>query len=53
MKLIVDPDGDLRFSLTSSLTATQRAALRLHVCDTDYDFSSATHNSTSLYLLLG
>ena len=40
-------DGDIRFGLTSNLTATQMAALRLHVCDTDYDFSSATHNSTS------
>ena len=39
-------DGNLRFSLTSSLTAAQRAVLRLHVCDTDYDFSSATHNSS-------
>ena len=45
--LIVDPDGDVRFSLTSSLAATQRAALRLHVCGTGYyDFSGATLNTS-------
>ena len=40
--------GDLEFSLTDTedlLTTAERAALRLHVCDTAYDFSAATHNS--------
>ena len=38
-------DSDLQFSLTSSgaLTAAEVAALRLHVCDTGYDFSSASY----------
>ena len=42
-------DGDLQFGLTSDLTAAEVAALRLHVCDTTYDFSAANHvasNST-------
>ena len=33
--------GDLEFELTSTLTAAEVAALRLHVCDTAYDFSDA------------
>ena len=35
--------GDLLFNLASTtpLTATERAALRLHVCDEDLDFSDA------------
>ena len=40
-------DGDLTFSLTSSLTTTEVAALRLHVCDTPYNFSDASHGSTA------
>ena len=36
--------GDLLFSLTSDLSATEVAALRLHVCDTAYDFSAADHD---------
>ena len=36
-------DGDLQFGLTSDLTAAEVAALRLHVCDTAYDFSAANH----------
>ena len=39
-------DGDLFFGLTSSsLTAAEVAALRVHVCDTGYDFSDTTHDS--------
>ena len=36
--------GDLQISLKDrrSLTAEERAALRLHVCDTPYDFSATT-----------
>ena len=35
-------DGDLRFGLKSAdLTTTQKTALRLHLCDTAYDFSTA------------
>ncbi len=36
--------GALRFSTSSGfpLSAAHRAALRLHVCDVDYDFSAAT-----------
>ena len=34
-------DGDLQFGLTRDLTAAEVAALRLHVCDTTYDFSAA------------
>ena len=41
-------DGDLVFSLTSSLTTAEVAALRLHVCDTPYDLSSNDiYNSTA------
>ena len=40
-------DGDLQFGLTSDLTAAEVAALRLHVCDTTYDFSAATHDATN------
>ena len=38
------PKGNLIINLDSghALTATERAALRLHVCGTDYDFSAAT-----------
>ena len=48
----VDAFGvEIRFSLTSSLTNTEVAALRLHICDTSYDFSDATHASlTSTYV---
>ena len=45
-------DGDLQFGLTSDLTAAEVAALRLHVCDTTYDFSAANHlasNSTYIW----
>ena len=37
--------GNLRFSLTSSLTSQEKAALRLHVCDTAYDFDDASDPS--------
>ena len=37
-------DGDLRLTLTSSLSDAETDALRLHVCDTPYDFSAATSN---------
>ena len=41
--LSVVTNGDLLFNLASTtpLTATERAALRLHVCDEDLDFSDA------------
>ena len=35
--------GELDFRLTSALTAAEVAALRLHVCDTAYDFSDADY----------
>ena len=39
-----------QFTLTSDLTSAEVAALKLHVCDTGYDFADATHNSsTHLY----
>ena len=39
--------GDLWFSLASSrLTTAEEAALRLHVCDTAYDFGDATYTAT-------
>ena len=42
---------DIRFGLTSSLMDTEVAALRLHICDTSYDFSDTTHIShTSTYV---
>ena len=37
--------NDLVFSLMSDLTAAELAALKLHVCDTTYDFSAADHIS--------
>ena len=39
-------DGDLGFTLTSRLTAAEKDALRLHVCDTAYDFSAAVRNGS-------
>ena len=39
-------EGDLRFSLTSSLMDREKAALRLHVCDTAYDFDDASNSSS-------
>ena len=38
-------NGDFLFSPTSRLTAAEKAALRLHVCDTPYDFSDAALSS--------
>ena len=35
-------DGALEVTLDSALTATEQAALRLHVCDEAYEFSAAT-----------
>ena len=48
---IADEVTDIfQFTLTSSLTSTEVAALKLHVCETGYDFADATHNSsTHLY----
>ncbi len=40
-------DGNLEFNLASNLTATEQAALKLHVCDTAYDFSAATGPGTA------
>ena len=34
--------GDLTFSLTSDLTAKEKAALHLHVCNSVYNFSAAS-----------
>ena len=44
-------DGDLSFNLTSHrLTDAEVDALRVHVCDTPYDFSDAVrHRSNNLY----
>ena len=43
---ITTRDGDLRFSLPNQqLTSAEVAALKLHVCDTAYDFSSAIYES--------
>ena len=40
--------GDIEFGLKDSgLTTAETAALRLHVCDTTYDFSAATLSSTT------
>ena len=43
--LSVNTTGDLTFNVTggTKLTATERAALRLHVCDEDLDFSVAVN----------
>ena len=49
--ILVGLRGRLVFSLdgnTGSLTATETAALRLHVCDEDYDFSTATTVSVDI-----
>ena len=40
-------DGDLEFRQDNDLRAEEVAALRLHVCDTYYDFSAANYNSTT------
>ena len=49
--LAVPPSGNLHFSLEgfSALTSKEVGALRLHVCDGDYDFitSSESENTTS------
>ena len=37
--------GNLAFFANDGLTTTEVAALRLHVCDTPYDFSAASHGS--------
>ena len=44
--ITVSLSGSLHFSLDgfSFLTATETAALRLHVCDGDYDFSTANNS---------
>ena len=40
----------MSFSLTSNLTDTEVAALKLHVCDVGYDFADATkHEPASTY----
>ena len=39
--------GLMSFSLTSNLTDTEVAALKLHVCDVGYDFADATTNETT------
>ena len=39
--------GDLKFILNEALRAEEMAALRLHVCDTPYDFSAAVGTSGS------
>ena len=49
--IAVPPSGNLHFSLEgfSALTSKEGGALRLHVCDGDYDFiaSSASENTTT------
>ena len=40
-----EQDNVITFSLASNLTAAEVAALRLHVCDTAYDFSEANQSS--------
>ena len=49
--IAVPPSGSLHFSLEgfSALTSKEVGALRLHVCDGDYDFitSSASENTTT------
>ena len=39
--------GQIAFSLTSNLTDTEVAALKLHVCDGGYDFADATTNEAA------
>ena len=40
--------GDMQFGLKdSALTTAERAALKLHVCDAAFDFSAATHDSST------
>ena len=44
-------DGDLAFSLTNDLDQFDLLDLRLHVCDTAYDFSTAMHlESANTYM---
>ena len=42
-------DGDLQFTLNDNLTDAEVDALRLHVCDTPYDFSAASTSSGSFF----
>ena len=42
----VATSGEHQLGLTSSLTTAEVAALKLHVCDTSYDFADATHTSS-------
>ena len=35
-------DGDIQFYLNGNLTAAEKTALKLHVCDAAFDFSAAT-----------
>ena len=43
--------GDASFGLTSNLTDAEVAALRLHICETGYEFSDASHvSATSSYV---
>ena len=42
----VATSGELQLGLMSSLTTAEVAALKLHVCDTSYDFADATHTSS-------
>ena len=42
-------DGDLVFSLSiDDLRSAQKAALKLHVCDTGYDFADASYDNVKL-----
>ena len=41
--------GDIRFGFRSDLTSAEKTALRLHVCDAPYDFSTANHASGHSY----
>ena len=44
-----DNDGDLVFSLTSSLTDAEVAELRLHVCDTSLDFENTDYTGAPFH----
>ena len=42
-------DGNLKVTLDRALRAEDKAALRLHVCDTPYDFSAARVENSEFY----
>ena len=48
-----DFEGDLQFSFNGNLSDAEHDALRLHVCDTPYDFSAGSSFAGSNYLWPG